>query len=120
MPKNIKPGWTYIYSRELEQEIALNDKTNWVYCHDGTRYNPQELQIIKINETLPRAVHLIKKIFEGEIVIHGTKRLSGRTPNKPAESRQTDSQNRSRNPGGNVSANDSLLPDYATGQLEIF
>lgn len=63
-----KPGWKYIYSESLKQEIAVHLKTGWVYCKDGTRYSPKEIAMLKENKTIvtPK-VHNIKKTFEGEI-----------------------------------------------------
>jgi hypothetical protein len=69
MPKEFKPGWEYIYSGSLQQEIAANIKTGSVYCEDGTVYRPEEIAILKAakQETVPE-VHLAKKVFGGEIV----------------------------------------------------
>jgi hypothetical protein len=36
MPKEFKPGWEYIHSSPLKQEIAVNIKTGEVYCEDRT------------------------------------------------------------------------------------
>jgi hypothetical protein len=66
---NQKPGWTYIYSEELKQHIARHDASGWVYCEDGTKYSPKEIQIIIKNHKLMSAkAHLIKKVFDGEII----------------------------------------------------
>ncbi len=66
---NQKPGWTYIYSEELKQHIARHDVSGWVYCEDGTKYSPKEIQIIIKNHKLMSAkAHLIKKVFDGEII----------------------------------------------------
>ncbi len=64
-----KPGWTYIYSEELKQMIARHDASGWVYCEDGTKYSPKEIAIISKNHKLiDKSAHLIKKVFEGEII----------------------------------------------------
>jgi hypothetical protein len=69
MPKVRKPGWQYIYSDELKEEIALNEKTGWVFCEDGVRYSPKEIELMRSkNMAISRAAHLVKKQFGGEIV----------------------------------------------------
>jgi hypothetical protein len=68
MPKKFKPGWEYIHSETLKQEVAVNIKTGKVYCEDGTQYSPEEIRIIKTaKQKITPAVHLVKKIFGGEI-----------------------------------------------------
>ena len=70
-----KPGFTYIYSETLQQEIALSDKTGRVYCYDGVQYSPEELK--KIQKTygeLPLQVHILKKHFGGTIISAGEKK----------------------------------------------
>jgi hypothetical protein len=68
MPKKFKPGWEYMYSDTLKQEVAVNIKTGKVYCEDGTIYSPEEIEIMKEakQEIIPE-VHLVKRIFGGEI-----------------------------------------------------
>ncbi|MEL5718733.1 hypothetical protein [Treponema pedis] len=62
-----KPGWKYIYSESIKQEIAIHLKTGWVCCKDGTRYSPSEILMLKENKIIvTQKVHNIKKIFEGE------------------------------------------------------
>ncbi|EMB43572.1 hypothetical protein [Treponema denticola] len=63
-----KPGWKYIYSESLKQEIAVHLKTGWVYCKDGSKYSPKEIAMLKENKTIvTQKIHNIKKTFEGEI-----------------------------------------------------
>jgi hypothetical protein len=68
MPKEFKPGWEYIYSSELKQEVAVNIKTGIVYCEDGTVYSPEEIRTIGAakQEITPEA-HLVKRVFGGLI-----------------------------------------------------
>ena len=67
-----KPGFTYIYSETLKQEIAVSDKSNRIYCSDGVVYFPEEIEELKkSNEELPLQIHLIKKSFNGKIVSVG-------------------------------------------------
>lgn len=69
-----KPGFTYIFSRTLQQEIAISDKTGRVYCSDGVQYSPEEVkEIQKTYGELPLQVHIIKKHFGGQIVSAGVK-----------------------------------------------
>lgn len=62
-----KPGWEYIYSETLNQEIACHIKTGWVYCQDGTKYSPKEIDLLK-EAVIPKAVHDIKHLFDGTII----------------------------------------------------
>jgi hypothetical protein len=73
-----KPGFVYIYSEILKQEIAVSLKTGITYCQDKVKYTPQEMQIIcEDGGTLPLQVHLIKKVFEGSEVV----KYAGDIPN---------------------------------------
>ena len=63
------PDWFYKYSENLKQNIALNKKTGWVYCEDGTKYSPEENAILKsTGQPIPLQVHLVKKMFDGVLV----------------------------------------------------
>ena len=72
-----KGNWHYIESKTLGQTIAFDSNSGWLYCKDGTKYTPQELQKIthgwKKSIDFPLQVHLLKKEFEGEIVFVGEK-----------------------------------------------
>lgn len=64
-----KPGWNYIFIQSLNQHIAINDKTDVLYTEDKTRYTPDECHLLKsVNYEIPLQVHIIKKIFDGEII----------------------------------------------------
>ena len=70
-----KPGFTYIYSETLKQEIAISVKTGRIYCSDGVQYSAEEIaQIQKTYSELPLAVHTVKKHFGGTIVEAGEKK----------------------------------------------
>jgi hypothetical protein len=78
MPKEFKPGWEYIYSDSLKQEIAVNVKTGRIYCEDRTQYSLRELEIMKgVQLEITPEIHLVKKMFGGEIVnvIHKEKQI---------------------------------------------
>ena len=63
------PDWFYKYSENLKQNIALNKKTGWVYCEDGTKYSPEENAILKsTGQPIPLQVHIVKKMFAGVLV----------------------------------------------------
>ena len=72
-----KSDWFYKYSENLKQNIALNKKTGWVYCEDGTKYSPEENAILKsTGRPIPLQVHIIKKMFDGVLVSAGNIRSS--------------------------------------------
>jgi hypothetical protein len=69
MPKEFKPGWEYIHSDTLRQEVAVNIKTGEVYCEDRTIYSPKEIKIMNdAKQEITPGVHRVKMIFGGEIV----------------------------------------------------
>jgi hypothetical protein len=69
MPKEFKPGWTYIKSNDLKQEVAVNIKTGLVYCEDRTVYKPEEIEIMKkAGQKITAEIHRVKRFFKGEIV----------------------------------------------------
>lgn len=70
-----KPGFTYIFSATLNQEIAISKKTGKIYCSDGVQYTPEEVkEIQKTHSELPLQVHIVKKHFSGEIISAGEKK----------------------------------------------
>ena len=60
--------WTYVYSKELEQEIAIHKETHWAYCKDGVKYSPSEYRLLQQKGGIKKQVHLLKKLFDGKIV----------------------------------------------------
>jgi hypothetical protein len=69
MPKEFRPGWEYIYSDTLKQEIAVNIKTGKVYCEDKTVYSPEEMKMMdSAKQEITPEIHLVKKVFGGEII----------------------------------------------------
>lgn len=66
---NHKPGFIYKFSKELNQEIAVSDKTGILYVSDGTKYLPEEAAVLqKKSDDIPLEVHILKKVFDGMIV----------------------------------------------------
>jgi hypothetical protein len=68
MPKEFKPGWDYLYSNTLKQEVAVNKQTGTLYCEDRTVYSPDEIRTMGAakQEITPEA-HLVKRVFGGVI-----------------------------------------------------
>ena len=69
MAKEYKSGFIYIKSDLLKQEVAISEKTGWLFCEDGVKYSPEELQIFgKSGIPITMAVHNVKKNIGGEVV----------------------------------------------------
>lgn len=67
-----KPGFIYKYSEILRQNIALSRNTGWLYCEDGTKYSPREVECLRQTQTdTPVEVHILKHVFDGVIVSAG-------------------------------------------------
>ena len=65
-----KPGWTYRFIPSLNMQIAINDSTGVMYTEDKTTDTPEEQQLLQaIDYQLPLSVHLVKKVFEGKIIL---------------------------------------------------
>ena len=65
-----KEGFIYIQCDSLKQIIALSQKSGILYCEDKTQYSSAELQLLDddLGKELPLSVHLVKKVFKGEII----------------------------------------------------
>lgn len=64
-----KPDWKYFFVASLNQYVAINEKTDILYTEDKTRYTADECHLLStINYQLPKQVHILKKLFNGEIV----------------------------------------------------
>lgn len=67
----MKGKWIYIQSELLNQCIAFDENSGWLFCEDGTKYSPKELAMITQNwqkaEELPLLVHIVKNAFDGTI-----------------------------------------------------
>ncbi|MCR4741424.1 MAG: hypothetical protein K5866_00925 [Treponema sp.] len=64
-----KPGWKYQFIESLGMKIAINEETKVLYSEDKIRYSPEECQLLsKINYQIPLQVHIVKKIFQGNII----------------------------------------------------
>jgi hypothetical protein len=120
------PGFTYILSSELKQEVALSHKTGWVYCEDKgpdgkpVAYSPAELAILeKTGTIITPAIHNIKKVIGGTIVEYGNgtgSNIKGKPNAEPITDRGHDLQN----PGGKIPGPGGNVPAERSGELEIF
>lgn len=66
-----KDGFTYIYSPELGQKIAISEKTGKVYCQDKTVYSLDEVKVLQNAGGITKGIHLVKKIFVGSVISTG-------------------------------------------------
>jgi len=114
MAKNYKPDEFY-YGNYLDQEIALSKKSGWLYFEDGTKYSPQELELIeKAGGVLDKATHMIKKTFNGELV--DVKQSTRET----IETGQRASAINNKNSGEKIPGVNGACPANRQGELEIF
>lgn len=73
----MKGKWIYIESELLGQTLAFDTNSYWLFCKDGTRYSPAEVDLftngkaIPAGTEIPLAVHTVKKLFDGKIVAAG-------------------------------------------------
>lgn len=126
MPKEFRPGFMYIKSNELNQEVAFSLKSGWVYCEDKgpdgkfVNYSPEEIQILNADGKgrITLDVHLVKKIFGGRIVQYdrpgpdGTgKQDAGKEPNGPTNNTNT---------GGKISEATGNNQNYRPGDFELY
>jgi hypothetical protein len=64
-----KPGWTYRFIESLNMQIAINDATGIMYTEDKIKYSAEEQRLLQtIDYALPLPVHVVKKVFDGNIV----------------------------------------------------
>jgi hypothetical protein len=65
-----KTGFVYITNTSIGQEVAVSRKDYTTYTQDGTRYSFDEIHLVQCvkGATITPAIHLVKRVFEGEIV----------------------------------------------------
>jgi hypothetical protein len=122
MPKKEhQPGFLYMQSKELNQEIALSEKSGWVFCEDGVKYSPQEVQIIKAggNGKIDLGVHNAKKVFGGEVVKY---EFQSGTDNsgKSDAGKEFDSTDNNTDSGRKIPETTGNIPAVRPGELEIY
>jgi hypothetical protein len=117
--KERQPGFLYMPCEELQQEIALSEKSGWVFCEDGTKYSPLELKIIDNGGTgkITRGVHNVKKIFKGEIVRH---EHGSSNQGKQNQGKQKNGTLDSTYTGGKIPETTGSNPAIRPGELEIY
>jgi hypothetical protein len=122
MPKKEhQPGFIYIKSETLNQEIALSEKSGWVFCEDGTRYSPGEIKILDAggNGVITQGVHNVKKVFGGEVV-KLERNIQGDGQKKPVESGSGNSIPDNTNPGKKIPEATGNSPAGWPGELDIY
>ena len=126
MTKPLQPGFVYIDSAVLKQRVAYHEKSGWVFCEDKypngdlVKYSPKELQIIfDTGEELALGVHIVKKVFMGEIVgydkgtgVDGT----GKQDAGSIEDHSTDHTNT----GGEIQGAPGNVPPVREPELDIY
>jgi hypothetical protein len=126
MPKEFRPGFIYIKSDELNQEVAFSLQSGWVYCEDKgpdgklINYSPEEIEILKANEggTITLGIHRVKKIFGGRIVKYdGTKSDNA---GKSDKGKNPDSTANNTSTGGKVPETNGNSPNIGTGELDLY
>jgi hypothetical protein len=126
MPKEFRPGFMYIKSNELRQEIAFSLKSGWVYCEEKgpdekfINYSPEEIQMLNADGTgmITLGVHLVKKVFGGRIV-----QYDGPGPDnngKSDEGKKLDSIANDTNTGGKIPETAGNSPNFRQRELEIY
>jgi hypothetical protein len=127
MPKEFLPGFLYMKSDELNQEIAFSLKSGWVYCEDKgpdgklVNYSPEEIVIFNAGgngKKITQAVHNVKKVFEGRIVQYG-----GLEPDRKRKSdagKEFDGTADNSGSGGKIPEAAGNSPCFRPGELEIY
>ena len=115
MAKVYKPDFIYIKSDLLKQEVAVSKKTGWVYCEDGVKYSPEEMEIIRrAGGVLDAATHAVKKAIGGEVV------KVERPTNKTGESGHGASTANNTDTSKKVPGVSGACPEIGQGELEIY
>jgi hypothetical protein len=120
MAKTYKPGFLYLKSGNLKQEIAMNRKTGWVYCEDGAQYSPQEMLLFyEAGSEIDAGVHIVRKVFNGEVIkIERNVGTNGQA--KQIESGGgTDTPN-NKSSGEKIQGDNEAGTANASGELDIY
>jgi hypothetical protein len=120
MAKTYKPGFFYIKSEILKQEVAMNIKTSRVYCEDGVQYSPQELLLFyEANTQIDVGAHLVKSVFGGE-VIKVERNVYGNGQAKPVESGRGNGPPDNSNPGEKIPETAGNSQAMRPGEPDIY
>jgi hypothetical protein len=120
MAKVYKPGFIYMKSKILKQEVAMNEETNRVYCEDKVEYSPQEILLFyEAGMKVDVGAHLVKKVFEGEVVKIGrTMGTNGQA--KPNESGGGASSVDGKNTAQEIQGTNAISAGSTSGELDIY
>jgi hypothetical protein len=121
MPRELKPGWDYFNKdNPIGLEYAIHKETGWVYFEDGVKYSPEEIRIlIESGGPASKSVHIVKKIFDGEIVRYES---GSGTNNKGKHDKGGggNSINNNSASSGKVPETTGNSPAVRPGELEIY
>jgi hypothetical protein len=126
MPEEFRPGFIYIKSAELNQEVAFSLKSGWVYCEDKgpdgklVNYSPEEIEILKASKSgkITPEVHRVKKILGGRIV-----KYEGTRPDikgKPDAGKKSNSTADNSDSGRKIPEATGNSPNFKPGELDIY
>jgi hypothetical protein len=120
MAKEYKPGFVYMKSKPLKQEVAMSTKTGWVYCEDGALYSPREILLFyEAGVEIDAVTHVVKRIFNGEVVkIERKEGTNGQA--KPVEIGSGASTPNSSNPGKKIQGANETGAAGTNGELGIY
>jgi hypothetical protein len=126
MPEKFQPGFMYIKSEELKQEVAFSLKSGWVYCEDKgpdgklVNYSPEEIKILKAggDGKITLSVHNVKKIFGGRLVQYDGKGTDDK--GKSDESGYVQNIINNTNPGTKIPEITGNSPAVRPGELDIY
>jgi hypothetical protein len=126
MPKEFRPGFIYIKSAELNQEVAFSLKSGWIYCEDRgpdgklVNYSPEEMEILKASESkkITPGVHGVKKIFGGRIVKYEEPGSSNK--GKSDAGKKSNSTADNSYSGGKIPEATGNGPNFKPGELDIY
>jgi hypothetical protein len=126
MAKPLQPGFVYSDSTIINQRVALHEKSGWLFCedkyHNGefVKYSPKELQIIyDSGEKITLDIHIVKKIFMGEIIEYD-KGSGNNNTGKPDAGRIEDHSADPTGPGGTLQGASGNGPAIREGELDIY
>jgi hypothetical protein len=120
MAKTYKPGFFYLKSAILKQEVAMDIKTCRIYCEDGVQYSPREILLFyDADIEIDVGTHLVKKVFDGE-VIKIERNVCGNGQTKPVESGEGNATNNNASPGEKMADTNGNGKAQGNGELDIY
>jgi hypothetical protein len=120
MAKTYKPGFLYLKSANLKQEIAMNEKTGRVYCEDGAQYSLQEIRLFyEAGMEIDTGTHVVKRVFKGE-VIKVEKNVGTDGQPKQIKGGTGNANNNNASPGEKVADTNGNGKTQGNGELDIY